>query len=124
VSDSKSALKRQRRKESGAKERVRSGQNESGIRLTGQLINFVMIALTIAAGYFMTIQSLRLELAGKAENVTVETLDKKLGNLEVLFREGGISKEEFFRFSRDVESRLARIEYHVSGTMGVNREGK
>jgi hypothetical protein len=83
-----------------------------------------MIALTIAAGYFMTIQSLRLELAGKAENVTVETLDKKLGNLEVLFREGGISKEEFFRFSRDVESRLARIEYHVSGTTGVNREGK
>ncbi|MFZ1685756.1 MAG: hypothetical protein WAU88_16710 [Candidatus Zixiibacteriota bacterium] len=122
--ESRTPEKKQRRRGSSHSGKARSGQSESGIRLTGQLINFVMIALTIAAGYFMTIQSLRLELAGKAENVTVETLDKKLGNLEVLFREGGISKEEFFRFSRDVESRLARIEYHVSGTTGVNREGK
>jgi len=103
---------------------IHSGNPEQGIRLTGQLINFVMIALTIAAGYFMTIQSLRLELAGKAENISVETLDKKLGNLETLIREGTISKDEFFRFSRDVENRLARIEYHLSGSTGEKREGK
>jgi hypothetical protein len=97
---------------------------DDGIRLTSQLINFVMIALTIAAGYFMTIQSLRLELAGKAENVTVQVLDKKMGNLEILFREGAISKEEFFRFSREVDSRLARIESHLSGNTGEKRDGK
>ena len=50
-------------------------------RLGGQLLNLLLVALGIAAAYFMTIQSLKLELAAKAEHAVVETLDKKLINI-------------------------------------------
>jgi hypothetical protein len=100
------------------------GQWEKGLRLTGQFLNFMMIALTIAAGYFMTIQSLKVELSAKAEKQAVETLDKKLSNLELLLKEGAITKEEFFRFSNEVDNRLARIEYHLSEPMGDRGDRK
>jgi hypothetical protein len=97
---------------------------ERGFRLTGQFLNFLMIALTIAAGYFMTIESLKVELSGKAEKEAVNTLDKKLGNLEVLFKEGAITREEFFKFSTEVYSRLGRIEDHLNDQTGDSRERK
>ena len=90
----------------------------SGIRLSGQLLNLVVFALGIAAAYFMTIQSLKIELAAKAESAVVETLDKKLSKFEVLLTEGVISKEEFYRFSGEVDSRLARIEFYLTDGMG------
>lgn len=91
-----------------------------GVRLSGQLLNLLMIALSIAAAYFMTIQSLKIELAAKAENAVVETLDKKLANFEVLLKEGVVSKEQFYQFSKEVDSRLARIEYHLINQSGEN----
>ena len=89
-----------------------------GLRLSGQLLNLLMVALSIAAAYFMTIQSLKIELAAKAENEVVETLDKKLGNIEVILREGVVSKEQFYRFSQEVDRRLARIEFHLTNQAG------
>ncbi len=79
------------------------------------------IVLGVAAAYFMTIQSLRLELAAKAENEVVTTLDKKLGSFEVILREGVVTKEQFYQFSRQVENRLIRIEgYLVKKTGETN----
>jgi hypothetical protein len=89
-----------------------------GFRLSSQLLNLIVFALGIAAAYFMTIQSLKIELAAKAESAVVETLDKKLSNFEVILKEGVISKEEFYRFSRDIDRRLAKIEYYLSDDMG------
>jgi hypothetical protein len=114
---------------SGLRERSRidrdpDGRWERSVRLTGQLLNFMMIALTIAAGYFMTIQSLKLELSGKAEKQAVETLDKKLSNLEVLLKEGAITRDEFFKLSKEVDSRLARIEYRLSEPTGDRHDRK
>ena len=97
--------------------RIMTKQSE-GIKIGGQLLNVLMFALGIAAAYFMTIQSLKIELAAKAESAVVQTLDKKLGNFEVFLKEGVISKEEFYRFSREVDKRLARIEYHLIDKMG------
>ncbi|MEW6050836.1 MAG: hypothetical protein AB1644_07225 [Candidatus Zixiibacteriota bacterium] len=90
----------------------------AGLRLSGQLLNLLMVALSIAAAYFMTIQSLKIELAAKAESAVVETLDKKLGNIEVILREGVVSKEQFYRFSQEVDRRLAQIEFHLSNQAG------
>ncbi len=83
------------------------------VRVSGQVINLITIVLGLAAAYFLTIQSLKVELEAKAEAAVVETLDKKLAAFEVILREGVVSKEEFFRFSKDVETRLGRIEYYV-----------
>jgi hypothetical protein len=88
-------------------------QGEGGIRLSGQLINLVMIILGLAAAYFLTIQSLKIELEDKAESAVVETLDKKLAGFEVILREGVVSREQFHQFSKDVEARLTRIEYYL-----------
>ena len=89
------------------------GRVSDSIRAFGPLINVLTFALGIAAAYFMTIQSLKIELAAKAEGAVVQTLDKKLANFEVFLKEGVISKEEFYRFSREVDRRLERIEYHL-----------
>ncbi|MBD3402789.1 hypothetical protein GF420_07825 [candidate division GN15 bacterium] len=92
------------------------------LRLGSQILHLLILALGLAGGYFMTIQSLRLELAAKAENVTVEQLDRKLTNLEVMFREGVVTREQFYEFSREVDNRLARIEYYLAEAKGVNRD--
>jgi hypothetical protein len=94
----------------------------SSLRVGSQLINLLVLALGLAGGYFMTIQSLKLELAEKAETTVVETLDKRLGELEVILRETAVSREQFYEFSADVDRRLARIEYHLTDKRGEKRE--
>ncbi|MFH1374633.1 MAG: hypothetical protein ABII79_12635 [bacterium] len=88
-------------------------KGEGGLLLSGQLINVLTVVLGIAAAYFLTIQSLRIELEAKAESTVVEVLDKKLAGFEVILKEGVVSREQFFQFSKDVEARLTRIEYYV-----------
>lgn len=78
----------------------------------------VTIILTLSAAYFLTIQSLRIEVAAKADDQTVENLDKKLTNIEVILRETVVSKEQFYEFSRDIESRLSRIEFLLENKTG------
>ena len=90
----------------------------TGLRITSQVINLVTLVVGVAAAYFLTIQSLKIELAEKAESAVVITLDKKLAHLEVMIREGVISKEQFYQFSQDINTRLARIEYYLTEHKG------
>ena len=83
-------------------------------------LNLITIVLGIAAAYFMTIQSLRIELAAKAESAVVGTLDKKLAGLEILLTERVVDKEQFYRFSSDIEARLIRIESYLVENSGDN----
>lgn len=76
-------------------------------------LGFILTLLGMSAAYFTTIGSIKLSLAEKAETVLVETIDKKLTRLEVFIKEGMITKDQFFEFRNDIETRLARIEYHV-----------
>lgn len=87
-------------------------------------INLVTIIFGVVAAYFMTIQSLKIELAEKAEQKVVGVIDKKLGNLEVILREGVVNKEEFFEFSKNIETRLARIEFYLINNSGEKIENK
>lgn len=103
---------------------MRPSRAAPGIRLSNQLVNLVVIALGIASAYFMTIQSLKVELAAKAESVVVEQLDKKLGNLEVILREGTVSREQFHSFSTELERRLSRIEYYLMQQRGQDLENR
>lgn len=95
---------------------------QSLLRPLGQLLQLLAVIFGIVAAYFMTIQSLKVELADKAGRVMVETLDKKLTNFEVILTEGVVSKDEFHRFSQEVDRRLARIEYILSDKTGENLE--
>ncbi|MDF1545615.1 MAG: hypothetical protein P1R58_10995 [bacterium] len=86
--------------------------------VNGFLLNLFSLALGLAAAYFMTIQSLRLDLAAKAEGEVVTRLDKKLNNLEVILKEAVVTKEEFFELSREIEIRLTRIESYLADKAG------
>ena len=92
----------------------------SVFHLSGQWLNLVTIILGIAAAYFMTIQSLKIELAAKAEAAVVGALDKKLAAFEILLQEGVVGKEQFYQFSSDVEARLIRIEDYLVEYSGEN----
>ena len=85
----------------------------------GEIINVVTMIFGIVAAYFLTIQSLKLELSDKAENNVVATLDKRLSGMEILLRERTVSKEDFFRLSQQIESRLTRIELRLIDESGV-----
>lgn len=89
--------------------------NGDSIRLSSRLLHLLALVVGVAATYFMTIQSLKTELAAKAESAAVSTLDSRLASLEVLLREGTVGKAEFYGFSRDIENRLIRIEAHLTG---------
>lgn len=82
------------------------------------MLRIIGVILSLAAVYFLTIQSLKVEMAAKAESVAVETLDKKLANIEVMLKEGVVSKEQFYQFSKDTESRLSRIEFYLKEKLG------
>jgi len=92
--------------------------DNSGIKITGALLRIVATVFGIAAAYFLTIQSLRIELAAKAESSVVEKLDKKLTNIEVILKEGMLSKDQFYSFSKEMETRLTRIEIHLGELTG------
>jgi len=75
-----------------------------------QLVHLIALVVGVAAAYFMTIQSLKVELADKAENAVVEALDKKLSGFEVFLKEGVVTRKQFYEFSQQTEARLIRIE--------------
>ncbi len=91
---------------------------ETGFTLSGPLLHLVAMVAGAFAAYFLTIRSLRVDLAAKAEGGVVGALDKKLGNIEVILREGVVSKEQFFVFSKEVEARLTRIEAYLAEGSG------
>ncbi len=86
--------------------------------MSGSTLRMITTVLGIAAAYFLTIQSLKVELAEKAEGPAVEMIDKKLTNLEAVIREGVVSKEQFYTFSREIETRLNRIEILLQNEKG------
>ena len=96
------------------------GKTDSAFTIHSWWINLLSVILGIAAAYFMTIQSLKVELAAKAEAGVVGAIDKRLAGIEVLLKEGTVSKEQFFRFSSDVETRLIRIEDYLVEYSGEN----
>ncbi len=98
-------------------------QNPS-LKLTSFIIHLLTVALSMAAAYFMTIQSLKIDLNAKAETEVVSMLDKKLSSLELLLKESVVTKEQFYQFSREIDRRLARIEYHLTGESGEHRGEK
>ncbi len=91
---------------------------EHGFKLNAAMLKIIGVVLSLAAAYFLTIQSLKIELAAKAEDAAVAVLDKKLANIEVMLTESVVNREQFYEFSRDVEARLSRIEFYLKERRG------
>ena len=98
-------------------------RDASVLKVSPGTLKVMGIILSLAAAYFLTIQSLKVDMATKAESVTVESLDKKLAHIETMLREGVVSREQFYEFSKDTEARLSRIEFYLKEGIG-DRLGK
>lgn len=86
----------------------------SKVQLLQFLVAFFVTALGIITAYYTTIAGIKLDLSQKAESALVNQLDKRLSNIEVLLNQNFLTKEEFHRFSQDLQNRLNRIEYQLS----------
>ncbi len=89
-------------------------KRSKSFQVNRSLLNFIVVLFGMVAAYFTTIGSIKIQLAEKAESALVEAIDKKLAALEVTIIDGRISKDEFYLFKNDIESRLIRIEAYLS----------
>jgi len=76
-------------------------------------VAFLVTVCGVLAAYYTTIGGIRLDLANKAEAANVDQLDKRLSNIEVLLNSKFITKEEFFEFREQINTRLMKIEYQT-----------
>ena len=97
---------------------MKSKTSEGALLSHPQLLRALGFLLSITAAYFLTIQSIKVELASKAEHEAVAMLDKKLTNIEVILKEGVIDKESFYTFTTSVEKRLTTIELLLENKNG------
>lgn len=77
------------------------------------IITVIVILVTALSTYYTTIESLKLEVAGKAEDKFVATLDKRISNLEIRLAENFATKEDFYRLKEDLLIRLSGIEAQI-----------
>jgi len=88
------------------------------ILLNRPVVNFIMALLGLTAAYYTTIGSIRVSLAEKAEYTLVDKVDKRLAELEILIREGMVTKDQFYEFRTGIEGRLNRIEFYLKENKG------
>ena len=86
----------------------------SRVQLLQFLVAFFVTALGIITAYYTTIGGIKLDLSKKAEAVVVNQLDKRLSNIELMLKQNFLTKEEFHRFSQDLQNRLSGIKYQLS----------
>jgi len=98
--------------------------NTMAVLFRKPIFGFILTLLGMSAAYFTTIGSIRMSLAEKAESELVDVIDKRITRLEVVITEGMITKDNFFEFKEDIESRLSRIEYHLVENRGDKGEGR
>lgn len=65
------------------------------LQINGDLLNLLTFVFGLVAAYFLTIQSLKVELSAKASAEVVQSLDQRLARMEVLLQERTVSKEYF-----------------------------
>ena len=73
-------------------------------------VTIIIALLAVISTYYTTLTSLKIEMAGKAEDKLVATLDKRISNLEIRLANNFATREDFFRLREDVIMRLMRIE--------------
>jgi len=80
-----------------------------------QIIVTIIIAMLAALStYYTTLAGMQVEIAGKAEETFVITLDKRITTLETHLTDSFATKDDFFRLKEDLITRLARIETQLN----------
>ena len=86
------------------------------------LLTIALALLAALSAYYSTIENLKVELAGKAEDAFVAGLDKRLSNLESRLAENFASREDIFKLKQEIIERLYRIENRLSRIENIERK--
>jgi hypothetical protein len=81
-------------------------------------LTIFLVILAALSTYYTTIESLKVELSGKAEETLVANLDKRLSNLETRLAENFATKRDFYQLKEDLLLRLTRIETRLDNRSG------
>jgi hypothetical protein len=73
-------------------------------------LTIFLVIMAALSTYYTTIENLKVELSGKAEETLVASLDKRLSNLETRLSENFATKKDFYQLKEDLLLRLTRIE--------------
>jgi hypothetical protein len=73
-------------------------------------LTIILVILAALSTYYTTIENLKVELSGKAEENFVANLDKRISNLEIRLAENFATKKDFYQLKEDLLLRLTRIE--------------
>ncbi len=80
--------------------------------------NFVVSALVAILAalstYYTTLSGLKVDIAKKAEERFVTSLDKRISNLEIRLAENFATKADFYMLREDLVIRLSRIEIQLN----------
>lgn len=93
-------------------------ETANGIRLRGQSLRIGLALIAGLTAYFLTIQDIKSELAGKADAAAVREIDLKLSRVELIEEENHKANAELRVFREDVIERLVRIESLVGRSEG------
>ncbi len=86
------------------------------------LLTIALALLAALSAYYSTVENLKLELAGKAEDAFVAGLDKRLSNLETRLAENFAGREDIFRLKQEIVERLYRIENRLDRIENVEKK--
>jgi hypothetical protein len=84
-------------------------------------LTIVLVILAALSAYYTTIENLKVELSGKAEETLVANLDKRLSNLETRLAENFATKRDFYQLKEDLLLRLTRIETRLDNRSGYRQ---
>ena len=78
------------------------------------LLALVLTLCGVLAGYFATIYEIKMNLAHKAENEALVSLEKRVLSLEIYLKERMITRDDFYLFRENLEKRFGEIEHKKS----------
>lgn len=77
-------------------------------------ISIIIALLAVLSTYYTTIGGIRLDVAAKAEETFVSSLDKRISNLEVRLTDNFATREDFYQLKEELIVRLSRIEFQLN----------
>ncbi|MCD6161192.1 MAG: hypothetical protein J7K40_02120 [candidate division Zixibacteria bacterium] len=83
-------------------------------RCRNYIVSIVIAVLAALSTYYTTIDGIKIDMANKAEEKFVASLDKRISNLEIRLAENFATKEDFFELREDIIIRLSRIEVNIN----------
>jgi predicted Holliday junction resolvase-like endonuclease len=86
-------------------------------RYRGFLVTIIIAVMAALSTYYTTIAGLKLEMADKAEETIVTSLDKRISNLEIRLSENFATKEDFYLLKEELIVRLSRIEGRLNRSL-------